>query len=197
MQKKVIKERRLKERQKTAGETLQARFKEKTDSGERVIILEGKVKAKTRELSTLQKQYETTCETQEQEIQLLLQKRDLQAQVLSVCLYIIYFLFIVSSNLLLSLSKENERSITKLETVIQKEKVGKQAAQTEEAVAWGLLIHTQEQLQALKDEGQVCNRVRVRSSLLFSFLLIITLLGILILLFCLKLGIHDNNERCA
>jgi hypothetical protein len=81
--------------------------------------------------------------------------------------------------------------------VIQKEKAGKQAAQTEEAVAWGLLIHTQEQLQALKDEGQVCNRVRVRSSLLFSFLLIITLLGILILLFCLKLGIHDNNERCA
>ena len=112
-------------------------------------------------------------------------------------LYIIYFLFIVSSNLLLSLSKENERSITKLETVIQKEKVGKQAAQTEEAVAWGLLIHTQEQLQALKAEGQVCNRVRVRSSLLFSSLLIITLLGILILLFCLKLGIHDNNERCA
>ena len=31
LQKKVIKERRLKERQKTAGETLQARFKEKTD----------------------------------------------------------------------------------------------------------------------------------------------------------------------
>jgi hypothetical protein len=95
LQKKVIKERRLKERQKTAGETLQARFKEKTDSGERVIILEGKVKAKTRELSTLQKQYETTCETQEQEIQLLLQKRDLQAEVLSVCLYTLHNLFFV------------------------------------------------------------------------------------------------------
>ena len=95
LQKKVIKERRLKERQKTAGETLQARFKEKTDSGERVIILEGEVKAKTRELSTLQKQYETTCETQEQEIQLLLQKRDLQAEVLSVCLYTLHNLFFV------------------------------------------------------------------------------------------------------
>ena len=95
LQKKVIKERRLKERQKTAGETLQARFKEKTDSGERVIILEGKVKAKTRELSTLQKQYETTCERQEQEIQLLLQKRDLQAEVLSVCLYTLHNLFFV------------------------------------------------------------------------------------------------------
>ena len=94
LEEKVIKEQRLKERHKTAGETWQARCKEKTDSGERVIVLEGGIKTKTRELATLAKRNETTCKMLEQEIQLLLQKRDQQAQVLSVCLYTIFVFFI-------------------------------------------------------------------------------------------------------
>jgi hypothetical protein len=63
-------------------------------------------------------------------------------------------------NLLLSLCKEYERSIRKLETLVEKEKAGKHAAKSEEAVALGLLTTTQEQLQAA--ERQVCNRVRIR-----------------------------------
>ena len=94
LEEKVIKEQRLKERHKTAGETWQARCKEKTDSGERVLVLEGEIKTKTRELATLEKRNETTCKMLEQEIQLLLQKRDQQAQVLSVCLYTIFVFFI-------------------------------------------------------------------------------------------------------
>jgi len=94
LEEKVIKEQRLKERHKTAGETWQARCKEKTDSGERVIVLEGGIKTKTRELATLEKRNETTCKMLEQEILLLLQKRDQQAQVLSVCLYTIFVFFI-------------------------------------------------------------------------------------------------------
>ena len=94
LEEKVIKEQRLKERHKTAGETWQARYKEKTDSGERVIVLEGGIKTKTRELATLEKRNETTCKMLEQEIQVLLQKRDQQAQVLSVCLYTIFVFFI-------------------------------------------------------------------------------------------------------
>ena len=39
LEEKVIKEQRLKERHKTAAETWQARSNEKSDSGERVIVL--------------------------------------------------------------------------------------------------------------------------------------------------------------
>ncbi len=65
-------------------------------------------------------------------------------------------------NLLLSLCKEYERSIRKLETLVEKEKAGKHAAKTEEAVALGLFTTTQEQLQEAEARRQVCNRVRIR-----------------------------------
>ena len=84
LEEQVRKEQRQTERHKTAGETWQARCKEKTDSCERVIVLEGEVKSKTRELATLGKQNESTCKMLELEIQDLVQKRDQQVQVLSL-----------------------------------------------------------------------------------------------------------------
>jgi hypothetical protein len=151
LEEQVIKEQRQKERHKTVGETWQARCKEKTDSGERSIVLEGEVKSKTRELITLGKQNETTCKMLEHEIQDLLQTRDQQAQVLSLI-----FVFFIVSHILLYLSKENERSITKLETKLEREKARKHAATTEEGVAVGLLLTAQQQLQAAEAQGQVC-----------------------------------------
>jgi hypothetical protein len=142
LEEKVIKEQRQKERHKTSGESWQARCKEKKDIGELVIVLEGEVKSKIRELATLGKQNETKCKRLKQEIQDLVQKRDQQAQVLSLI-----FVFFIVSHLRLSLSKENERSITKLETKLEREKTRRHAATTEEAVAVGLLLTAQQQLQ--------------------------------------------------
>jgi hypothetical protein len=93
----------------------------------------------------------------EHEIQDLLQTRDQQAQVLSLI-----FIFFIASHLLFYLSKENERSITKLETKLEREKARRHAATTEELVAVGLLLTAQQQLQAAEAQGQVCKRVRDR-----------------------------------
>ncbi len=73
----------------------------------------------------------------------------------------IFVCFIVS-HLLLSLSKKNERSITKLETKLESKKTRRHAATTEEAVAVGFLLTAQQQLQVAEAQGQVCKRVRKR-----------------------------------
>ena len=59
------------------------------------------------------------------------------------------------------LSKENERSITKLETKLEREKTRRHAATTEEAVAVGLLLTAQQQLHAAEAQEQVCKRVGI------------------------------------
>jgi hypothetical protein len=64
----------------------------------------------------------------------------------------------------LSLFKENERSITKLETKLEREKARRHAATTEEAVVVGLFLISQQQLQAAEAQGQVCKGDRVRVS---------------------------------
>jgi hypothetical protein len=120
-------------------------------------VLEGEDKSKTREIVTLGTQNETTCKMLKHEIQDLLQTRDQQAQVLSVI-----FVFFIVSHLLLYLSKEKERSITKLETKFEREKARRHAATTEDGVAVGLLLTAQQQLQAAEAQGQVCKRVRGR-----------------------------------
>jgi hypothetical protein len=78
---KLVKEQKQTKKQKTSGETWQARhrnlFDNEAGNGERVIALEGEVKRKTRELSTLRKELETTCSMQDEEIT----QRDLEAQV--------------------------------------------------------------------------------------------------------------------
>jgi hypothetical protein len=78
---KLVKEQRQTKKQKKSGETWQARhrnlFDNEAGNGERVIALEGVVKRKTRELSTLRKELETTCSMQDEEIT----RRNLEAQV--------------------------------------------------------------------------------------------------------------------
>ncbi len=106
---------------------------------ERVIALEGGMKCKTRELSTLGKKLETKCSGQAKEIR----KRDLQAQVSPAFLCFLCLLFVVSS-FILYFSKKHEKYRKKLETTNDNEKTQRKAAEMEAAVASELVLFVHE-----------------------------------------------------
>jgi hypothetical protein len=151
---KLVMEQKKTKKQKTSGETWQARhrnlFENEAGKGERVIALEGEVKRKTRELSTLRKELETTCSMQDEEIT----RRNLEAQVPLASPCFISFTF-VRSNFLLYFSKAHDKYRKKLEITLENEKKQRRAAEKEADVATGLVMVIHDQRKAAEKELEV------------------------------------------